>query len=143
MIAAILAFMGTRLGGGIAAAIAAVLVLGLGVQTARLAGAHGDVAKLTDRIENPRTGYIAKLSTCQGNVAGLESAVKAQNNAVAAMGAESARKMDAASIAVTAAIQGRASAEGRAAKLLRAPPAGIDACARMQAADSAVLETLQ
>lgn len=140
---AILTFLGARLGGGIAAAVVATLVLGLGVQTARLAGAHRDVTKLTDRIENPSTGYIAKLSTCQGNVAGLESAVKAQNSAVAAIGAESARKMDIASVAVTAAIQGRASAEGRAAKLLRSRPAGLDACARMQAADNAVLEALQ
>ena len=143
MIATILGFLGSRLGAGIVAAVVLALTLSLGVQTARLADARGDAAKLADRIDNPVNGYVVKLADCRGDVDRMADAVGRQNDAVTALRAEGDRKVAEAEKAVTEAQKGRASAESRAAKLLKNPPAGIDACARAMSAFETVKESLK
>jgi hypothetical protein len=143
VIATILGFLGSRLGGAIAAAVVAVLTIGLGVQTVRLGAAHREVAKLADRIENPGTGYIAKLSACRGDVDRLTGEIARQNEAVTALKTEGDRRAAKAAAALSEAARGRASAEARAAKLLKNPPSGIDACARAMSAFETVKESLQ
>ncbi|MDP2008924.1 MAG: hypothetical protein Q8K11_01990 [Phenylobacterium sp.] len=138
---ALLGFLGSRLGGGIAAAIVAALTVGVGVQTVRLSGAHRDVAKLAAEIDRPVTGYKAQLATCKTNREELEAKIAVQNAAVAGLKAEAAKRTADAEKAVTEALKGRESAEARAAKLLRNPPAGIDTCARAMSAFEAVKES--
>ena len=71
-----LSLLGSALGGGvwkIAAIAAGAAAVGLGITVAVIdldrAHLRSEVATLTDRIENPRTGYIARLTQAEANVA--------------------------------------------------------------------------
>lgn len=85
----------------------------------------------------------ANLTQCRDNTAGLQASLAYQTAQVDAVSAESLKRLQAASVALDGALKGKSSAEARAAKLLSTPPAGIDACARVVAADRAVLESLK
>lgn len=80
---------------------------------------------------------------CVTNRMALEGSIATQNAALADLRHEAEVRTQAAENAVTEALRGRAGAEARAAKLLKSPPSGVDACARMESADTAVLRSLQ
>jgi hypothetical protein len=129
-----------------------VLMVSLGVQTARLNHAKGDLkssrAALVDPASHRRWQDLAEdrardLQTCRANTNTLQSAIDRQNASVAALKAEGDRRTTQAAAAVRDAQRGRSDAEARASKLAALKPAGADACARMNDADRAVLETLR
>lgn len=83
------------------------------------------------------------LDTCHANGQALETSLAAQNASIAAAKADGDRRAQMLADGLQQARAGRASAEQRAAKLVSHPPAGIDACARSEAARLAVLESLR
>lgn len=86
--------------------------------------------------------FQLRLDACHANVTGLQASLDAQNVAVEAQRADGERRAKMLSDGLQQARVGRAGAEARAASLLKNAPAGIDACARAEAARAAVLKAL-
>lgn len=123
-------------------AIATILAIGLGClalvqcgEIKTLQAAHGELVDERDRLSDD-------LATCRGSVEGLMTSLNDQNARVAAISAESARRLAASEKALGEAERGRASAVERASRLLE-PTAGADACARAYSAMEAVKEDLR
>lgn len=115
-----------------AAVIAIGLLVMLGLTHVELNHARHDVAALNARIEDPQTGYIARLATCHGNVGRLQATLDQQTAAVAAKSAADAKALAKAE-ADLAAERGRSAAlQVRANATLAYKPAGADACARIE-----------
>lgn len=135
----ILAIFTSRWAGPVASVVAAVLLLfGVTQCTGRVAQAH--------RADNAEREFALSEKgrmQCVTNRMALEGSIATQNAALADLRREAVVRTAEAEKAVAEALKGRASAEARAAKLLKTPPAGIDACARMESADAAVLRSLQ
>lgn len=103
-------------------------------------GAHErSIQKAADQVV--LDAVKADLRQCHLNAATLSQAVAAQNASVDAMKADSDRRARMLADGLQQAREGRASAEARAARLLRPVP-GVDACARAVAARAAVLGSL-
>ena len=83
----ILSLLTSRLTGLIAAPLAVILALALGWQTVALIGVRGDLVKAKDAASAAKLD----LTTCRANHRDLEAAQKAQDAAVAALKADSAR----------------------------------------------------
>lgn len=128
MFAAITQFLTSKLAGPIFGAAALALTLVLIVQTGRLSDARADRDRYRDRIENEETGYVVRLNTCRGNVAGLDASLKAQNEAVAGLVEAGRLATEAAARAVEQARAASAAATRGAAALLARQPVG-DECA--------------
>lgn len=122
----IIRLLTSRLAGPIAAGVAVLLALALAVAQVHLAGARGDLKDARARIET----LSRDLGTCRANTAALSSSLKRQNAAVTAQGKADAQRLAQAGKDLTTALRGRERAEAQAAKLMRAGPVGVDACAR-------------
>lgn len=135
----IVVFLRSKLGRYVMGALALVL----GVLALRWhwidVGAGKQLAKDRGAIQKVQ----ADLATCQANSRALQSSIDRQNAANEVLQQVSDQKMAEASKALSEAQRGRSSAEATAAKLLAHPPAGIDACARMESADASVVENLK
>ncbi len=125
------------------APVASFMVAGLLVVIAIMGFTiHGLNAGIT-KAEDERDVALKDVGRCEANVAGLQAGVAKANAEYDRLSKASADRLATATTALDRARKGRASAEARAARLLSSPPAGIDACARMEAADRSVLEALQ
>lgn len=129
----------------------ALLMAALAIQSARVSNLKGHLRDARAALINPVTKKpwqfeamrdARDLQTCRGSVQALEASRQAQNAAVAALEAESTRRVTEAEKALSAARRGLAKAEADARRMLR-PPVGIDACARTEEIDRRLLETLQ
>lgn len=134
-----IALLTSRLAGPIAAGIAVLLALALGWQTMQLAAVRSHL-KVADAAA---AALYRNLETCKANTATLSEAVASQNAATEAMRAETDARAKMLADGLQQARRGRAGAEARASALLTRPPAGIDACARAEAARDAVIRSLQ
>lgn len=85
----------------------------------------------------------ADLTRCRADRIVLRSAMQAQSASIEAAAKAGALATERAAVQLRAAQAGQADAEAAAARLLHRPPAGIDACSRMESADAAVLESLR
>lgn len=132
---AALAFLRSPVGRYLLSAIAVLLL----IASIYLKGAHDGYAKAKPLI----TKAVNQLQICNAGLHEATDAIRRQNKAVEAIQAVSDRKLADAANALSLASKGRAGAEAKAAKLLARPPAGIDACSRMESADAAVMETLK
>jgi hypothetical protein len=115
----------------------AALVAGLGVQTARLVNAKGDLVNARAALLNPITHKAWQsealrdardLATCHANVTTLDQALAGQNASIAALKQEA----DAASARATAAVkaaQGRSADAARQVSALMARKPSGDLCA--------------
>ena len=131
-----------------AAAIGAgVVIVGLGITIAVIdldrAHLRSEVADLTDKIENPQTGYIARLTQAQANVATLKAGLDEQNAKVEAQAAEAKARIAATEKRLVDAQAAAASAKTTLARLMATPLIGKDVCARLSDADRRLLETLK
>lgn len=138
MIAFAIKTITSRAAGPICLAIAlAFLLLALGqcslkaAQTAR-----------AEQAEKRSAAARASLATCQANKSTLESALADQTEQINAASQDSARRVAAAEKGLSDAMKGRAKAEATAARLLKIPPVGIDACARAVSAFDTVKRTV-
>lgn len=136
---AIIAFLRSPLGIYIMVGLA-VLALLTGIYFKGKADQHG-----SDQIHERKAVAAVQrdLDTCHANGQALETSLAAQNASIAAAKADGDRRAQMLADGLQQARAGRASAEQRAAKLVSHPPAGIDACARSEAARLAVLESLR
>jgi len=127
-----------RLAGPVATAAAAVLLVLLVAAQLQIGGLKRDVARLTDRIEHPRTGLQARLATCRAEARGLRGSLDRQSAAVAAWKAEADARQRAAEKAAHDARVVAESLRRRVAEILAARP-GENVCA---SADALILESL-
>lgn len=102
-------------------------------------GAAREKAKADRAINDPVTGWRARLNQCQANVKTLDGAVKAQNAAVAAWKAESAQRSEAAAKAVTEARKATVAANQRIGALMAAK-SGADQC---KSAEALIMESVK
>jgi uncharacterized membrane protein len=138
----VLGWLTSKLAGPIAGALALLfLVFGL-VQWSEKKGVEHRVDTLQAQIDNPTTGWRAKLGTCSTNVDRLDAALTSQSAATEAQRAASDRAIAAATKDVAAAQKGQAVADAKVKKLL-APAVGADACIRLLDIDQRVRETLK
>lgn len=89
-------------------------------------------AVLSDRIDNPKTGYVASMAQCHTNTLTYDAALKMQNAAVEAQSNRDKAALDAANAALAAAQSRIAVLQNRAAAMLDYKPVGADNCARTQ-----------
>lgn len=106
---------------------------------------NAEISALDKSINDPVTGYAAKLSaatanlaTCRGNAITLKAAIDEQHAKLAAAKLATDRRLDALSRQLDSAKAAQASAERRAASILSAQPTG-DICT---SADALILENL-
>jgi hypothetical protein len=130
---------------GCGAAVALAIVLGWHLIQAKLEVRRlsTSVAVLTDRIENPKTGYIVQLARAQSNIATLKSGIQDQNDKFAAWQAEGERQMAATERALKAARSEVARLQARSDGTLRYVPKGDDVCERIEDIRRHYLEGLQ
>jgi hypothetical protein len=135
----ILALLTHKLAGMVGLGVSVLLLIALFVS-------HQNV-KARDRQIVGHLKQVAQLSqdlgTCRSNRVGLEASLRSQSASVAAFAEEQARKRKLAEADSAEARRGRETAEAKAARLLRHQPAGADECARVVAADRAVVEALR
>lgn len=122
-----------------AAAIAIGLAGATAVQTARLADARGDLG----RAQLQQRATDQALWTASGNVSALKAGLAAQATAVAALKAESDRRVAAAEGVAQAARKSTLAAEIASARIKAVAPIGVDVCARVLAVDETFLEAMR
>lgn len=132
MLSGFLALITSKITGPIAIVAAVALLAWGGYERAQLASERHTIAALTDRIENPKTGYIASLATCNGNAARLEASIGNQNAGIEAANKLAAQTATALDQAVKASADARAVAVSRAAAVAALRP-GVDRCASAEA----------
>lgn len=93
-------------------------------------------------LQAQRDALTTERDQCRDARDALMQSLDDQNARVAALGAESARRLAEARDALGKAQEGRARAEERARRLMEAP-AGVDACARAYSAFEAVKEDIR
>jgi hypothetical protein len=139
MIGFVLALLGSKPAGFVGAGVSLLLVFALLASCATVKARDRTIAKITKDI-----AVLAQdLGTCRSNRLGLEASLRSQSASVAAFAEEQARRQREADAAAAEARRGREAAEAKAARLLRNQPQGVDECARVVAADRAVLEALR
>lgn len=93
-------------------------------------------------LQAQRDTLTTERDQCRDARKALMQSLDEQNARVAALGAESARRLEEARDALGKAQEGRARAEERARRLMAAP-AGLDGCARAYSAFEAVKEDIR
>lgn len=115
-----LSLLTSKLTGPIATAACVVLAVLLLLCKCENAGLTSDNDKLTKSINDPVTGWAAKLNTCQGSVASLQAGIDGQNHAVDALAVESNRRTSLANKMVAAAREDALQAQIKAGGILAA-----------------------
>lgn len=123
--------------------VSIVLVLVVIVAGINIRSAGRQIDTLLDRIENPKTGYIARLATEEASTATLRASIEVQNGAIETMSKESEAALAAANRKLALEAKARRVAENRAAVLLGRRPVGSTLEARIIDVDNRVLETLK
>ena len=136
---ALLAFVMGPVGRWIGVALAVVALL-VGVHHhGDSQGAAREKAKAERAVNDPVTGWRARLNQCQTNVKTLDAAVTAQNGAVAAFKADSLRRSAEAAKALTQARKATVAANQRIGALMAAKP-GADQC---KSAEALIMESVR
>lgn len=127
-----------------AAAVSLITVSGLYVY-AQLENRHLSKvnSELTASIDDPTTGFRARLATETANRANLEAAVEVQNEAITKQAAESSARLKDTATKLEAAQRATRRAEAQVAVLLATPPKGNTLAERIADVDARVLETLE
>ena len=99
-------------------------------------------AEVTATIEQPITGWKARLATCQESSDVLLGSIDTQNAAIEALRKDGDARLAEADKALTRAQNGRAAAEAKVAAIMK-PLVAVDSCARVYEADQRLLESLK
>jgi hypothetical protein len=123
--------------GPVATAIAFALAVALGVEShaweVRQARYEARIAQLTEASDRAQTALRTELASCHARDGGDGRLVRAEAGQAGAGQAGASQ----------AGASGEAVAPAGARRLLEQQPEGIDACARMESADRAVLSNLR
>lgn len=132
------------IGATITGALALILAVIAGAEAVQLHDARASAERLRSAIEAPTTGWAARLAACSTNADALRGQLTDQTAKVNQQAAIQTAKLAEAARLAADAEQGRARAEELVRQLTAyRTPAGTDACADLQAADAAVLRSLQ
>lgn len=127
-------------------AVIAVALIAAGLfalyNTGFVAGRKAGRAEVQATIDQPVTGWKARLATCQGNTVVLQGALASQNDRIDSLGRDSAARLAEAEKGLAAAQRGQAAAEARVAKIMK-PLVGADTCLRVIEADQRLMESLR
>jgi hypothetical protein len=130
----------------LATALAGIAALGLaislGVANFRLHEMTRARDAAISSIQDPKTGFIARLATCHDNLARANEAITQQNAAIAAEAVKAAEQAAAAKAALDAAQETIRAQQAKVAELLK-PLTGNDACKRMNEIDDRMKEGLK
>lgn len=126
-----------------ASAAAVVCATGWGVTTLQKRSAEKLVAELRDDVENPVSGYVVRLASCQGNLMAMNVALDSQNTAIEQLHKDSDARIAQAEAGLAAAQRSAADARYRAERLAGAQISGNTVCERVEDADRQVLEMLR
>jgi hypothetical protein len=130
--------------GTIAAGVTALgFAVALGVTTIQKNSAVRRADNLAMTIDHPITGYRARLSSCEGSLHLVETAVVDQNKAIDEWRSEGVRRTADAAVRLAAARIAAADARYLADRLAHATPAGSTVCERTLDADRQVTEMLR
>jgi hypothetical protein len=128
----------------ISGALALILAVIAGAEAVQVHDARAEAVGLHSAIEAPATGWAARLAACSTNATNLQGQLQDQSAAIKTNAAAQAAKLAEAAKIAAQAEQGRARAEALVQQLSAyRTPAGSDACADLEAADAAVLRSLQ
>lgn len=106
------------------------------------ANLEGQITALTDRIENPTTGYVAKLATAESNEIKLLDALDQQTAKIAMISADSERQKSETAQKLATAAAATAEANRRLAAFMAARPAGDTVLERAEGARKQILEDM-
>lgn len=101
------------------------------------------VNTLDKQINDPKTGYVARLGTCRSSVASLEKALSDQNQAIAISAAKGAQAVARATKAVSEAREITKEAQRRVDRALSRPIEGADELERARNVDAEILRSLK
>lgn len=107
-----------------------------------VSGRKAGRAEVTATIEQPVTGWKARLSTCQESSDVLLGSIDTQNAAIEALRKDGEVRLAEADKALTKAQKGQAAAEAKVAKIMK-PLVGVDTCMRVIEADERLMESLR
>jgi hypothetical protein len=138
----IISLLTSKLAGPIATAGCVVLTIALVFAMIGSKGHERRANRLAAEIDNPATGWRARLSTCQTNAITLNEAIGRQNAAVEALRLAGVARTAAADKAVQAALGATERAIGAAARISSRPPVGNDTCSRVLDVDRKLVEEL-
>lgn len=130
----------------IAIGLAAALTISVGgnVKQAFTARDLRTTVRTLDRqLNDPKTGYIARLTTCTANNQILSGGIDRQNASIAANAARGAIAIADATRSVAAAQVKTAEAQREATAILNVRPSGETACERLLDLDSRFLESIK
>lgn len=99
--------------------------------------------RLEQLINDPATGYVAKLAQSHSNAANLEARIEQQNQAFLLMQKQGAEALAATVERLAVSQKATKAAEARAAALLSRAPQGVGLEARVSDVDARVLEALK
>jgi hypothetical protein len=130
----------------IAGGLAVALAVSIGVnikQAFDKRDLRTQVSTLDKQINDPKTGYVARLGTCRANVATLEKALSDQNESIAISAAKGAQAIARATEAVADAQEITRDAQRRVDRALTKPIEGADELERARNVDAQILGSLK
>lgn len=101
------------------------------------------VRTLDKQLNDPKTGYVARLTACRATNLTLSSGIDRQNASIAANAARGAAAVADATRSVAAAQVKTAEAQRAASEILNVRPSGETACERVLDIDGRLLESLK
>lgn len=102
-----------------------------------------EIAALDKQINDPKTGFVARLGTCRANVSTLEKAITDQNESIAVAAAKGARAIAKATEAVAEAKTITRDAQKRVDEALSKPIEGASELERAKNVDRIILGSLK
>lgn len=130
------------LAGGLGLAL--VVSVGFNVSSAlKLRDRNTTISTLDKQINDPKTGYVARLATCRSNNQLLQGGISDQNASLALGAAKSATALAKASQQVAKAQIETGKAQAKAADILSTAPQGANDCERFEDIDRRVMESLK
>jgi len=130
---ALLAFLTSRIGLGLLAGVLLIAAVTAswtaGVANRDRVQAQAQAAKLDNDINNPDTGYVARLTQCRSSLAGAEISINTQNEAIDRLKRESEETTARAQASVRVAQDRARAAERKTQTILQERPrAGETVC---------------
>ncbi|MDR7062002.1 MULTISPECIES: hypothetical protein [unclassified Sphingopyxis] len=95
------------------------------------------------QLNDPKTGYVARLTTCKANNQILSVGIDRQNASIATNAARGAAAVADATRSVADAQVKTAEAQRKATAILNTQPSGDTACAKVLDVDARLLESLK
>lgn len=128
---------------GAAVLVCVALGVALVIEHVEVGSLNSQIADLNQQINDPKTGYIVRLSQSEANTTTLKAAIDDANAKVDALASESAQKLADAQVQVEAARGETVAATVRATQILDFKPTSTDGCKALGQVDKQFTESLK